>query len=597
MILTTSRAPLELVAETCVRVEPLAVPAMVEDMNVAECVAAPAVALFTAAAARHGTHLEVDDVTAPPIARICAQLDGLPLALELAAARTVALSVTDLAERLGRAVTDLGSGPRDAPARQRTLAATIDWSYQLLGASEHDAAMRFAVFAGGATLDSAERVTGASLHALESLLANCLLYQRVQADGKTRLEMLETVRQYSVGLLESSGESDATRRRHFQHYLDLVEQTVPMLRTSDVVRAAQILEHETNNIRAALKWAISRDPSGALKLAGSIAEYWSDVGDSDSRHWLESAIAAAGDLAPVEDRARAQFGLAKALYYFASDQSSIEAMATARGEAQRLYEQLGSHAELSRLFNMPPTVDFAFADSASTRGFQLAVDHARIAGDNRLLGEALVHLSLCLPHDKREPMFQEGVRLVTDAGDYRFLFVGHVNAAWVALREFRPDEALTLLNVAKSVPLVRSPVIDINVAANTGDAHLLKGDPPGARSEWSQVLQLARRHAVTFILADALVRLGAVAAGDGTPTRAARILGAARRMAVTVEGPVRDYLEKTYLQPARALAGPEAWASAERQGAALTIEQAIAYALEPAEPAPVRELPGSGQPA
>src|SRR6185437_2998619 len=145
-----------------------------------------------AAARRHDARFTITDSSAPLIARICARLDGLPLALELAAARTALLGIDGLTARLEEAVLDLGAGPRDAPARQRTLEATIDWSCRLLDESQASAFANFAVFAGGASVEAALRVTGAELPVLEALVDKSLLHRRSGADGSTRLAMLET---------------------------------------------------------------------------------------------------------------------------------------------------------------------------------------------------------------------------------------------------------------------------------------------------------------------------------------------------------------------------------------------------------------------
>jgi predicted ATPase len=223
-VLVTSREPLDLTGEHRVMIEPLAFPNVSEDVTVAELEATDATALFLAAAHRRDGSFEATPANAQTIAWICARLEGLPLALELAAARTGALGVRALAERIDAAVSDLGAGPRDAPARQQTLRATIDWSYRLLDANQSQAFVRFATFAGGATLDAAKEITGASHETLEALVAKSLVTRRRQPDDSNRLVMLESIRQYAVELLGGQGdERERLRRRHADWFLALAQ--------------------------------------------------------------------------------------------------------------------------------------------------------------------------------------------------------------------------------------------------------------------------------------------------------------------------------------------------------------------------------------
>ena len=270
-LLVTSRETLNLAAEHRVIVAPLAVPA-IQAATVYKIESIAGSALFLAAARRRDSSFVVSATAAPAIAQICARLDGLPLALELAAARTGVLDVEELAARLGDAVTDLGVGPRDAPDRQRTLHATIEWSYRLLDEPLQRAFVQFAVFAGGATLEAARIVTGADLETVEALIGKSLIYRRRQPDGTTRLLMLETIRQYALGRLAADPEQHAVHRRHCEHYLQLVEQAVPRLSTPDEQTALTVLDAEIDNLRSALQWALQTAPETSLRLAGQLGQ-------------------------------------------------------------------------------------------------------------------------------------------------------------------------------------------------------------------------------------------------------------------------------------------------------------------------------------
>jgi predicted ATPase/DNA-binding SARP family transcriptional activator len=239
-VLTTSRGTLDLRAEHRVVLEPLPL------RDAAE--------LFAAAARRQDSRFERDTVAAATIDRICERLDRLPLAIELAAARTTLLSLENLAVRLDRSLSDLRSGARDAPDRQQTLQATLEWSCGLLDADQQRAFARLAVFAGGCTLAAAESVCGARLDTLEVLADRSLL----TTDAGERYRMLKTIREYATQRLEQSGEADEIRRLHHQYFARLIDaETLPTSPLSwPTVPASSAFTHERENIMAALSWAL-----------------------------------------------------------------------------------------------------------------------------------------------------------------------------------------------------------------------------------------------------------------------------------------------------------------------------------------------------
>jgi hypothetical protein len=193
---------------------------------------------------------------------ICRRLDCLPLALELAAARLKALSTEDLVRRLDRRLPLLTGGPRDAPERQRTLRATIAWSYDLLEPDERQAFARLGIFAGGCTLDAAEHVCEASLDAIAALVDKSLL----RRDGR-RYALLETIGEFALERLEESGELDELRRRHAEYYLDLARSVEGLIRTPRAAALLDRLEQDHENLRAALDWVAGATPDRALHLA------------------------------------------------------------------------------------------------------------------------------------------------------------------------------------------------------------------------------------------------------------------------------------------------------------------------------------------
>jgi predicted ATPase len=244
------------------------------------------------------------------VTELCARLDNLPLALELAAARTTLFSVDQLLERLGERL-DLLKGERDADPRQETLRATIEWSYDLLAPDDQTLFRRLSVFAGGCTYEAAERVSGADPDLLQSLLDKSLLRRRGGPAAMPRYGMLETIREYAVERLEESGESSSVRRRHAEYFLALAEEIEPNL-VGPGSRSEWLdpLEREHDNLRAGMDWfAASGEADRVLRFAAALWRFWDRRGHLlEGRRRLESALRA--DERPTAARAKALGGAA-----------------------------------------------------------------------------------------------------------------------------------------------------------------------------------------------------------------------------------------------------------------------------------------------
>ncbi|MDQ3412689.1 MAG: protein kinase, partial [Chloroflexota bacterium] len=311
--LVTSRAVLRLYGEHDYLVPPLAAPNPTMLPALDQVARSPAVRLFVdrARAARSDFALTADN--APAVAAICDRLDGLPLAIELAAARSTVFPPAALLCRLGRRLPLLVDGPRDQPERHRALRDTFAWSYDLLAPDEQMLFRRLAVCAGGFTLDAvaiAERASeapsgrsgarDASVGLVSSLVGQSLL-QRVHQPGREdeapRFMMLETLREFGLEQLEASGEATETRRAHAAWYLELAETAAPLLVGSAQALWLDRLELEHDNVRSALRWSIARDDTGiALRLGASLWRFWSIRGYlSEGRRWLEQVL----DLSPA----------------------------------------------------------------------------------------------------------------------------------------------------------------------------------------------------------------------------------------------------------------------------------------------------------
>ncbi|MDP9350852.1 MAG: tetratricopeptide repeat protein [Chloroflexota bacterium] len=295
-VLATSRAALRLSAEHLYLVPPLGLPDSVRLPGVESLSGYEAVLLFAerARAARPG--FRVTDENAQAVAGICVRLDGLPLAIELASARLRLFAPEAMLSRLGSALSLLSGGPRDAPARQRTLRAAIDWSYELLSEDERTLFRRLSVFAGGFTLEAAEAVCGPDdeldvLGGVESLLDNSLLRRLGGEVSEPRFGMLETVREYALERMEDSGESDQLLQRHAQYFLELAERSETQLRVTNPVVWMARLEAEHSNIQVALGWLLQQETGPAVRLAAALGEFWNISGRlSEGRRWLEEML-------------------------------------------------------------------------------------------------------------------------------------------------------------------------------------------------------------------------------------------------------------------------------------------------------------------
>jgi len=298
--------------------------------------------LFCERARAHDPGFELNADHAGAVAEICRRVDGLPLGIELAAARCGLLAPEEIAERLHAALGALGTGPRDAPARQRTLRATIDWSHQLLDDDEQAGFARFAVFRGGATVDAAEAITGADIDTLDRLVAKSLLVRRPQADGSTRLGMLETVRAFAGERFAAAPECESIRERHFHYFLSLAQRPGTDQAILGPRRDAHFsyLDLDIENLRAALEWASGRDAaSEALELSAALIEFWHHRGrHADAVGWVEQALRNPSSAPNSALRVRALCKIAWPLWALGRGTESLVALA----EAEAIASPLGS---------------------------------------------------------------------------------------------------------------------------------------------------------------------------------------------------------------------------------------------------------------
>lgn len=343
-VLATSREPLRLYGEWEYLVPPMELPdATLTDMHsLAIC---ESVALFVQRAQAVRSDFELNEHNAADIAKICVRLEGLPLAIELAAARIKLLTPQTLLARLSRRLEILTGGAQDLPVRQRTLRNTIEWSYDLLSAEEKQVFHRLAVFRGGRSLEAIESVCGPglemdSLDGVESLLNKSLLFQREGVDGEPYFVMLETLHEYAWEQLEASGEAEMMRQRHAACYVDLAERSEPQLRQSGFAYWMARLDAENDNLRAALEWALGGtqksgvDPVLGARLAAALRDYWMMSGQfTDGILWTRRALHHAEALRP-EVHARLLITAGVLLFFWVqADEEASGQQALAQAEA------------------------------------------------------------------------------------------------------------------------------------------------------------------------------------------------------------------------------------------------------------------------
>ena len=395
-LLVTSREPLGISGEHVFRVPPLAVPPA--DLAAPGPLAAfESVQLFTERAAMHRQGFALDVANAAAVAAVCARLDGIPLALELAAARLGSLSVPEISSRLDQRLRLLTGGSRTALPRHQTLRALLDWSYDLLNPGEQALFGRLSVFAGGWTLDAAEAVTSeggsAEWQVLDRLaaLVNKSLVQAEEIHGSTRYRLLETVRHYAAEHLavRAGSELDDARAAHRDHYLALVQTAGGHLRGPDEAAWLDRLEVEFDNIRAALAFSVA-DPGGAepgLRLAAGLRWFCFMRGHAgEVLDALNLLLERPDARLPTRSRARALTASCHLLNHF-GDKSTIPAMAS---EAIRIARGLADDAVAADALSQLCWFRFEHGElPAAVADIGEAVDLARTAGDPRLIAEVL----------------------------------------------------------------------------------------------------------------------------------------------------------------------------------------------------------------
>jgi predicted ATPase/class 3 adenylate cyclase len=556
-VLATSRRPLHLAGEHEWPVPPLPPPA---GPDVEDVAASAAARLFVqqAGLVRPGFAVAADN--AGDIAAICQRLDGLPLAIELAAARVKLLTPKAILTRLGH-ILGLAAADVGRPWRQQTLRQTIAWSYDLLTDESADVLRRAGVFAGGCDLDALAAVAldrpgqaaaDLALGLTAELLDVSLITVTEGADGEPRIGLLETIRQYALERLDEAGDLEGTRRRHAEHYAAFAERAAEQLTGREHLAWIDRLEAEHDNLRAALSWSF--DPRAAdaaaraaigLRLVQALSPFWYHHGDAmEGRRWLRRAI----DLAP-QDAGRPLARMMHGLAILLDEQGETAAALPLFERSLAIWQELGDRDEQARELNSLGIIHRHLDDlDTARRMFQQSIALAREIGSDFRLASALANLgqaeSAAGNFDRATQALREALELDEKQGDVFGVAIDQQSLAVVSLRAGRPRDAVE--------PLRRM----LDYVAGVSD---------------------------TGLVAHALELAAAITAGLGDGLRAARLAGAAERIREKTGMPITKSdaaLLERYLAPARAAAAPGAWQAELAAGRKLSQPQAITLLLD-----------------
>jgi non-specific serine/threonine protein kinase len=545
-VLVTSRALLRLRLERERALDPLELPLSASPPSAEGMASVPAVALFVSRAREVRPTFALTADNAGAVAEICRRLDGLPLGIELAAARMKMNSPSALLARLDERLTILTGGARDLPERQRTMRGAIRWSYDLLDEGERRAFERLAVFAGGCSLEAAEAVVGLDpgapdnvLDAVTSLVEKSLVRRAEHTDGEARFRMLEVVREYALERLREGGEADEVERRHAEFFLSLGEAAE---RAIWGVRGMQELERlgvEHDNLRTALRWLLANDVVGCLRLAAAVSGFWDLHGHyAVGRAWLAAALEG-GAAAPALERARVLY----AAGHLALRQGDLAAARDYSERSLRTATEVGDPLRIAYANHGLGTVAMQQGDVRAARThLEEALAKARSVGNDRIAGVTLNGLG-------------EVARMEHD---------------WVAARTFY-EQAVALLQGAGNQ--TGASVILCNLGAVACE----EGDLAAASARYREALALARGLGDKAVASWTLDGLAAVAAKQDGWQRAAPLAGAADALRDAIGAklaPIDDLFRERYLAEVRRALDETTFDAAWRAGRELTLEQA-----------------------
>jgi predicted ATPase/DNA-binding SARP family transcriptional activator len=558
-ILVTSREVFGLTGEGVWQVPSLPLPDPHHILSINLLMEYAGIRLFVERASAVSLKFPLTEQNARFVAQVCQQLDGIPLAIELAAARVKVLSVEQIASRLNDRFRLLTGGSRTALPRHQTLRAAIDWSYDLLSDNEPDLFRRFAVFAGGWTLEEAQAVcSGEGIEAdevldlLTHLVSKSLVVVQEQ-EGEVRYQMLETVRQYALEKFLESSEAERVRNRHLGFFMDLAEQVEPKLQSAEQSIWLERLEIEHDNLRAALDWSLQGiNLEAGLRLAGALWLFWDVRGYyHEGRAWLDRMLAKSHSSA-LASSASAR---AKLLYVTGHLRQRQGDLARAREHytaSLGIYQQLGDERQVA-------TVLRGLGEIAQDEGDLLSAKY----------------------------FYEQSVVLFRGLGDIKgsSFALGHLGI--VAILQGDYEQAAALCTETLALGRERRDSRTIAIALTTlGFVSWGKGNPEQAAPKFAEALALQRSLTDKWTAQYSLMGMALVAFALSHLERAARLFGAAESLRESIGTPVPLSQRPQYdflVAAVRARLDEAAFEKAWAEGHAMTLEQAIEFALKESE--------------
>jgi len=550
-LLATSRERLRVSGETVWRVASLAVPDEHARIGLGELAQYEAIGLFLDRAQLAAPGFEINAENASDIAQLCRRLDGIPLAIELAAARAGSMSPDQIVDRLENRFELLTGGSRSGPARHRTLQAAIDWSHDLLRDDERTLFRRLSVFAGSFSLEAVERVC--SDHELEShaiagllgsLVDKSLVVASVTGSTPVRFRMLETLQQYGHDRLAEHGEVERLNRRRSEFFLSVAQEASPKLRGSEQQVWHLRLADDISNLRLALEWSGLHEPDASLRLIIALTDFWYINGlVEEGDGWLKRALASYSARNRLRAEALARGGLVS---YWRDD---IDSAAARWHECLDIYRELDDRPGIGQGLRWVGELTEWQGDlEEARRCFEGSLAIAREAGDETSIADLLRQLGRLAmkegDHEKALTSLQESLLHYERIGDHRFI---NVTLGYLGLNAIG------------------------------------KGDFAAARSHLEQGLAIARVLDFTIGLATPLMYFAALASAEGHPRRALRLSGASEALAASA-GAVATRLTRSlveqWLDKSRLELGPKRSAAYWAEGRAMSRERAIDYALK-----------------
>ncbi len=554
-VLATSREALGIVGEVAWPVPSLSLPDLRRLPDVESLPQYESARLFVERAAAVKPDFVLTEQNAAAVAQVCYRLDGIPLAIELAAARAKVLSVEQIATRLDDCFRLLAAGGRTAMPRHRTLQATMDWSHELLPEEERTLFRRLAVFAGGFTLEAAESVCageelerGEVLELLSHLVDKSLVGAREEG-GEARYRLLEMVRQYGSEKLSESDEAGKFRERHAGYYLALAEEAEPELKGERQVAWLERLERDHDNLRAAMRWLLGRgEPEEAARLGWALWLFWGIRGHfAEGRRWMEQALSAKGSAMPASARAKALYVEGMMANYQGDHGSAASLVEESLGLFREINDKLGSAYALSNAgFAALGQGQHQRAITLTEEAVDLFLEEGEKWGAAIELGFLAVAWRDQGDHGRAKRLAERGLALSREVGERQAISTALYTLATLAQAERDHERARDLFE--EGLP------VSAELGNETDVAHYLEG-------------------------------LAAVAAAEGRIVRAARLWGAEEALLEKIEVGVHTYvpdrsLHQSQITAARARLSGEAFAAAWAEGRAISPEQAVEYALE-----------------